>query len=248
MAVAIDEAPVLRSIFDIYQKEAYPITYRGKLVVSNLAGGVPADPKVAEGWIRSKVKDKEEVIRDLIAQYMVENKTTLDEATQAVDKTQHLNGFMRAKNGQLYIEGRQLKACLKEAGSVAVAAGKIEGGRAYGKTNKGLLSFFNEHVFVVEDRLYITQNDKPVFEPTGIVQRFVSTFRGTGIQYMEYVEGAMVEFTVITDWEFTARQWAMIWLTAQQEGLGASRSQGFGRFIVPAPDGWTRVKDEPKKK
>lgn len=215
------------SAFLKYEEIAYPYRYKGRIEVATIAGGVPTDEKVAEGWIRSKIQDKEEVIREMIAQTMAERGVSAEEAAKMVDMTKHLNGFKRDPERGLYVEGRQLKAALKEAGSVAVGAGKLEKGRAWGTTNKGLLSFFSEHVFVVDDRLYLG-----VSEPTGIVQRFVSTFRGTGIQYMEYVENAVINFTVITDWEFKGEHWGMIWLTAQQLGLGASRSQGFGRFVI----------------
>ena len=47
---------------------------------------------------------------------------------------------------------------------------------------KWIKNWFPEHVFVIEDRLYLG-----VSEPTGIIQRFVHTPRGTGIQYEEYV-------------------------------------------------------------
>lgn len=29
-----------------------------------------------------------------------------------------------------------------------------------------------------------------------------------------------------------AEQWAMIWLTGEQQGIGATRSQGYGRYTV----------------
>lgn len=99
--------------------------------------------------------------------------------------------------------------------------------KSWGKTNKGLLGFIAEHVCVVEDRLHLG-----VTEPTGITQRFVHTFRGSGIQYEEYVADAVIDFTVLADWDFADEQWAMIWLTGEQQGIGATRSQGFGRYTV----------------
>ena len=119
-----------------------------------------------------------------------------------------------------------MKAALKEAASCAVAAGKLTA-RGWGKTNKGLLSYLSEHVFVVEDRLYLG-----VTEPTGINQRFVHTFRGSGIQYEEYVEDAQLDFTVIADHDFSEKEWAAIWTSGEQQGIGASRSQGYGRYEV----------------
>jgi hypothetical protein len=41
-----------------------------------------------------------------------------------------------------------------------------------------------------------------------------------------------IPFTVRTDWELSPEQWAMIWLTGQEQGIGASRSQGYGRYTV----------------
>lgn len=220
------------SVFAKHATKAWPFRFAGTLHVRNIAGGTPSDPKVAEGWLKTKLADKDDLIREAVATTMAERGITADEAAAEVDILKHLNGFKRDDQG-LYIEGRQLKAALKEAASVAVASGKLNA-RGWGKTNKGLLSYLAEHVMVVEDRLHLG-----VTEATGITQRFVHTWRGTGIQYEEYVEDAKVDFTVITDHDFTDEQWAMIWLTGEQQGIGASRSQGFGRYEV------TRWEQEP---
>jgi hypothetical protein len=214
------------SVFAKYQKDAYPYRFAGSMLVGVIAGGTPTDPRVAEGWLKTKLGiDKEDLIRQKVAEVMVERGVTADEATSIVNEDKHLNGFKRDENG-LYIEGRQLKAALKEAASVAVAAGKLTA-RGWGKTNKGLLSYLAEHVFVVEDRLHLG-----VAEATGINQRFVHTFRGTGIQYEEYVNDAKIDFTVMSDHDFSAKEWAAIWLCGEQQGIGASRSQGYGRYEV----------------
>lgn len=214
------------SVFAKYQAEMYPHRWAGSLVVGRIAGGTPTDPHVAEGWLKTKLGiDKDDLIREQVAQVMVERGATADEATEVVNANKHLNGFKRDDSG-LYIEGRQLKAALKEACSIAVAAGKLTG-RGWGKTNKGLLSYFAEHAFITEDKLHLG-----VTEPTGIAQRFVHTFRGSGIQYEEYVDDAKIDFTCITDHDFTPKEWAAIWTAGEQNGLGASRSQGYGRYEV----------------
>jgi hypothetical protein len=220
------------SVFDKYRTDAYPYRFAGSLHIGVIAGGTPTDPKVAEGWLKTKLgADKDDLIRQMVAETMVERGVTAEEATQLVNAQKNLNGFKRDEHG-LYIEGRQLKAALKEAASVAVAAGKLPQ-RSWGKTNKGLLSYLAEHVFVVEDRLHLG-----VAEASGIAQRFVHTFRGTGIQYEEYVEDAKVDFTVISDHDFAEKDWAAIWLCGEQNGLGASRSQGYGRYEVTR---WERL-------
>jgi len=214
------------SVFAKHMPKLYPFRFNGQLVVGTIAGGTPTDPRVAEGWLKTKLGvDRDDLIREMVAEVMVERGVTADEATQVVSENKHLNGFRRDEGG-LYIEGRQLKAALKEAASIAVAAGKLTA-RGWGKTNKGLLSYLSEHVFVVEERLSLG-----VLEPSGIAQRFVHTFRGNGIQYEEYVTDAKIDFTVITDHDFKAEEWAAIWTCGEQNGLGASRSQGYGRYEV----------------
>jgi hypothetical protein len=216
---------VTTSAFAKFEKKAWPYRFRGHMVVDTLAGGTPSDPKVAEGWLRAKLADKDALLAQQVGEVMAERGVTAEEAVEYVDSLKHLNGFKRDELG-LYIEGRQLKAGLKEAASVAVASGKLEG-RGWGKTNKGLLGYLAEHVMVVEDRLHLG-----VTQPSGIAQRFVHTFRGNGIQYEEYVEKAEIDFTVMTDHDFKPEQWAVIWLTGEQQGIGASRSQGFGRYTI----------------
>ena len=235
-------------VFSDFEDTVFKYQYSGQLTVKQIAGGTPSDPNVAEGWIRTKLgMDKDELLRTMVAEAMVARGITSEEATEEVSKNKHLNGFKRDDKG-LYIEGRQLKAALKEAASVAVAAGNLDA-RGWGKTNKGLLAYMAEHAFVLEDRLWLGVQDEsriglPVEkyhqEPSGVSQRFVHTFRGSGIQYEEYVDQAVIDFTVISDHDFEAKDgWKKIWVTAQQQGIGASRSQGYGRYSVTR---WDRIK------
>lgn len=216
----------MTSVFAKHQQEFFKYRFSGQLVVGTIAGGTPTDPKVAEGWLRTKLGiDSDDLIREMVADVMVSREVAADQAVEIVNATKHLNGFKRDENG-LFIEGRQLKAALKEAASIAMAAGNLNA-RGWGKTNKGILSYLAEHVFVVEEKLHLG-----VTEPSGIAQRFVHTFRGSGIQYEEYVTDAKIDFTVITDHDFAAKEWAAIWTAGEQNGLGASRSQGYGRYEV----------------
>lgn len=210
----------MTSVFAKYAPKAYPHTFNGTLHVGCIAGGIPTDPKVAEGWLRTKLAAADDLIRQAVAETMAERGVTAEEAAAIVDQSRHLNGFKRDEHG-LYIEGRQLKAAIKEAANVRWPKDR------WGPSRKGTLSFFAEHVFVQEDRLPLG-----VAEPTGVNQRFVHTWRGSGIQYEEYVTDAKVDFTVATDCDFTAEQWALLWLTGEQQGIGATRSQGFGRYEV----------------
>ncbi|HJS83813.1 MAG TPA: hypothetical protein VJ742_13385 [Nitrososphaera sp.] len=218
-----------KSTFAEWHKNVYKYRYDGHIHVGILVGGIPTDPKVAEGWLKAKLvpANDEETITQKVAETMAERGITADEAVKEVAALKTLNGFKRDGSG-LYIEGRQLKACIKEAANIRWPKAR------WGISAKGTKSFWAEHVFVAEDRLYLG-----VDEPTNVQQRFVSTWRGTGIQNEEYVENAEFDFTVLTDFDFSTVKadvssdvFADLWVTAEQNGLGASRSQGYGKFSV----------------
>lgn len=218
------------SVFEKYQPIAYPYNFGITLHVPVIAGGTPSDPNVAAGWLKTKLGvDRDEQLRAMVAEVMAERKVDMDEATKIVNANKHLNGFKRDENG-LYIEGRQAKAAIKEAANVRWPKDR------WGPTRKGTLSFFAEHVFVPEDKIYLN-----VDEPSGVNQRFVHTFRGSGIQYEEFVTDAELAFTVTTDYDFSEKEWALLWLTGQNQGIGASRSQGYGKYTVVR---WEPVAEE----
>lgn len=224
------------SVWSEYRAQNYPYVFGVTLqMTSPICGGIPSNERVAEGFIKTKLGDRDDQIRDGVAELMVERGITADEAAAALVDLTRLNGFKRdpERGGQLYVGGYQLKACLKEAVSVAANAGRISTknwGDADNKNyHKGVKAWLPEHVFVVENRLYL----KGVTEPTGIAQRFVRTNRGvSGIQYEEYVEDCEIDCTVETDYDFDTEQWAAIWTTAEHMGLGATRSMGYGTFAV----------------
>lgn len=249
-------------VFDNMLAKSFPHRFNGQLTVKMIAGGVPSDPRVAEGWLKTKMGlDKEEQLQKAVAEVMVERGITLEEATAEVNKFKNLNGFKRLKepmgvdelpmgdkldtvDGQLYIEGRQLKAAVKEAVSVAAAVGKIDL-KGWGLTRKWINAFAAEHLFIIEDRLPLFTYDEngdltPATEPTDVVQRFVKNKMGqVGISYEEYLEEAVVHFSLSSDHDFDHTFYGMVWTTGEQQGLGASRSQGFGRYKVTR---WEKTK------
>ena len=224
------------SVFADWRSKSYPFTFHGEIVVDTLVGGVPRNPNVIKGWIESKLKDSQQQrIRDLVAETVATTGVTSEQAVEEISQTKHLNGFKVDPEHGLFYEGRQLKAGLKEAVSIAVSAGKLEMTK-WGSTRKWLTNYFPEHVFVVEERLYLG-----VSEPTGVLQQFVHTHNGSSIQYQEYVTDAKLTFTIVTDHDFTDQDWAMIWTTGEMNGLGASRSQGYGTYQVTK---WEKTVDE----
>lgn len=217
------------SVFEGYRNKIYKDRYSAGLLVHELHGGVPMNPDVARKWLEVRMGGSDAQLANLKANIVVElglEGLTDDELLDEMTRRNNLNGFKRAPGGELYIEGRHVKAMLKEAASIAVAGGHLTK-RGWGNTNKGLLGFLAEHIFVEETIVPLG-----VVEPSGVHQRFVSTYKGTGIQLEEYVVDAKPSFTVATDYDFPAEFWPTIWTIAESNGLGAARSMGFGTFEV----------------
>jgi len=251
----------VESVFAEKELATYRYAFEGRLIVGRIAGGVPNNDRVVEGWLKKKLGvDDQRQLQDEVAKVMITRTEageaiTKEDAVDEVISKSNINGFKKDPvTGVLYIEGRQLKAAMKEAVSVAVAAGNIKA-QGWGETKKWVTNFFPEHVFVMEDELYLGQlkdpkdqnsGVRPVTEPTGVSQRFVQTRFGSSITYEEYVDDAVIDFSLIADFDFTNDQWATFWLTGQQQGIGASRSQGFGRYKVARWEQTRNVKRAPK--
>lgn len=211
----------MTSVFEAVRNTVYPFRYHGEMLVHELHGGVPSTPEVIEHWIKTKFQDNDALVQEMVLETMKERGLEGDEAVTEVASTKGLNGFKRTENGELYVEGRQLKACIKEAANIRWAKDR------WGPTNKGTRGFFAEHVFVAENILPLG-----VKEPTGVLTSIVKSRFGTSFKLEEYVEDVTIPFTIVTDHEFTDEQWGQLWVTAEQQGFGASRSQGYGLFEI----------------
>lgn len=221
------------SVFADYEDKVWPFTYDVTLAVKDLHGGRPQDPRVVEGWIRSKIQNNDERLRRLVQEAWqaldyteedMQNPEKIEEAiTEAGKKA--LNGFYRMSDGELAVEGRQIKAMLKEATNIAFPWKAPKPKKYMGKSMKGALS---EHVFVVEDFIPLG-----VKEPDGVDVRFSSTSTGRrAITREEFLEQVDVNFTMVTDMDLKKDVWAQIFVTGQMQGFGTSRSQGYGTFKV----------------
>ena len=221
----------MTSVFAKYTDKVYKNRYSVSLLVHEIHGGIPSDAKKAEGWIKAALGEAtDDQLKRMVSETLAERavgeitEAAIDDAIQEAMDLRTLNGFKRIE-GDVVIEGRQVKAMVKEAANIRWAKDR------WGETRKGTRSFFAEHVFVPEKFISLG-----VTEPTGISQNFVHTWRGSAISYEEFVLDAKCSFTVVTDFDFSDKQWGELWVTAEHQGLGASRSRGHGTFEVVAWD------------
>lgn len=217
------------SVFKAVHDDVYRWKHEVTVYVGTLLAGIPVTQKTTEGWIKKNLGiENPALIAEMVYETMKERSLGIDEAALEVAKTAKLSGFKRDENG-LYIEGRQWKAAIKEAAMIRWATKD----KTWGPTRKGTKSYFAEHVFVAEDRIYLGLD-----EPTGVREGFVHTFNTHAISNAEYVDGAVLNFHVETDSDPKApnsisdRHWAELFATSEMQGIGAGRSMGFGRYAV----------------
>lgn len=213
---------------------------------SRVLGGIPKDPKLIEGWLRSKagIDDAEEV-RQAMLRTLIElgaevtpdmTFEQLEEASNHLAAVKQTQGF-KLDGGGLFVEDRQVKAMLRESVNILYA------GERWGTTKKGPKNFFNERVFVDPERIHFTRDGQPVKEPDGVELMIVhiedARGRRSSLAYHEYLERVEMSFDVIVLQNLIeAHRWPELWIHAEENGFGASRSQSFGRFDVTR---WERL-------
>lgn len=217
--------------------------YRATIhVPGRLYGGIPGDPKLLESWIQAKVGADDEVIRQLWIRNLqeqgaeVNDRMSVEElraAAEGITAEKKTNVFKRAADGELYIEGRQIKACLKEATNILYVGqrfGKREKGDPNGVySGKSAIAYFAERIFVLEDQVGLGRRQVDGVD----LQIIHAPGRESALSYVEYVEDVRLTFHVEVLKDCLSRQtWGEIWTVAQREGLGARRSQSFGRFEI----------------
>lgn len=220
------------SVFAQHAAKVWKNRYAVTLHVQNLTGGFPLEQKVIEGWIKSKSFSTDQQMIQALADARLDGlETDLslndEDAARKLATRIGLKGFKRDEEG-LYIEGRQVKAAIREAISVAVQGGHItETGWGKASNKKWIKGFAAEHIMVVEDRIHLNRQDADEVRFDFVHAKGMSSFKQS-----EVIWDATVTFTLISDFDFPADFWRQVFLIGEQQGLGADRSQSFGRYKV----------------
>lgn len=228
-----------------------------------VCGGVPNDPNIIKGWLKSKagLKDEEE-LRLAIAKTAAEtqgldpneaiNPDQADEVIGKVAEEKHMCVFKWDKIGGVYVEGRQVKAAIREGVNILFATASSK--ERFGPTKKSPKSFVAERVFVKEQRIYLgsyaeSDQGEQVFVPrrkadgVRVFTGHISDQNGSrsALTMYEYCTQPWFLFTIIVgknprtgevDDDISPERLVQILGQMEYGGIGALRSQGTGTFKV----------------
>ena len=224
----------MANYFDVIAKREPDLYdfYRVRIRVEHLVGGVPKDPEMVQAWIGATCKEasadeRAKIVKADLAALpdVVEDELSATGTTFLVDKSAEKRG--------LYIEGRQVKSMLKEAANImknSVPSKKKDGELGVA----GLKSKMADHVFVEEEFVYLGRQkvDRTVQRPIHIEDGP----RGprNAIKVSDILDNVELEFSVrkLRKGEVTEEALYLCLHYAENVGLGADRSQGFGKFKV----------------
>jgi hypothetical protein len=228
-------------------------TYRARIRIrGKIMGGTPRDPKLIEGWLRAKAGvDSDEETRQAVLRTLgeigaeVPAEASYDELVKATEKVgaeRYTQGFKRDETG-IYIEARIVKAALRESTNILWAK-DAEVFKGKNPTGKGAKAFVVERLFIDPDKLYLCRPGPdgsllPLRDADGVHLQIghVSTPRGpkATLSYHEYAENAEFDVLLSVMRDFMGeKHWGQLFSHAEQNGLGAVRSQSYGRFETVA--------------
>lgn len=213
--------------------------YDVQIVSENrIAGGTPRNPKLIEGWLRSKAKiDDRDTLDEMILQTMRDMEVEFDDdmpIDEVIDlvvkcsKDKNTLGFRSNENG-LYLESRCLMAALREAVNVRYPWPTAK----WGPTKKTAKSWLVERACIYPEFVPLGRMEPDGFFPhTGHVSG-PSGKRSTLTNY-EYVQDVVLDFElhVADHCEISDDQWKNVWIQLGKQGIGAFRSQQFGKCYV----------------
>jgi len=199
----------------VFRKYRVEIRFRERIL-----GGIPKAKELIVPWLKGRgvpAKAVEELAEEVEAEVEALPREDLETAVWTT--------FKRDGDG-VYIEERQIKALLKEAAFVL------------GLTRKARFRDSVAHgLFVKPERIHLTRGGEQVKEPDGYIESaiHVMTARGprSALKRCDYVEKVDAGFEVwVAAPAITKEDLKQLFTLGQEIGLGASRSQGYGKFTV----------------
>lgn len=195
-------------------------------------GGTPKDPKLIEAWVRGRTGHDDELTQKQIEEHLPDLPAAADEVAGGMWCGFKVHSPVEGEDPRKYVETRQVKAMLRECATVLGITKKKRGSRQV-----------IQHGFEVKgaglgSRIYLNPKNEGTSE--GAIHVMTPQGPRSALKRNDFVgEGTTLEFEV---WVLkTAPQETRhigeselleMLALAQENGLGANRSQGCGKFDV----------------
>ena len=193
-----------------------------------IAGGVPSDPKLIAAWQKVNWPENEAKLKP------EDPKTPEEAAAKTVAKlgpeAPGWNTFLRDTDGHFAFSGYQVKAALKESASILremLLATQKDAIPTY------LRARLAEKVHVEEELItFLPHKDKPDESPEKPIHVMTAMGPRDALKKTDILHDVELTCTlkVLRDGEFTAPLLKTLLNFACDNGLGADRSQGMGKF------------------
>lgn len=221
---------------DVYERVKMKLEFRDKVLA-----GLPKNVETLDWFLAQKMMSEEDQLE--FKERVSAGKLTEEELAQI--KSSNWCQFEKDKNGYLCLWHGNFKAMLREMLTTLGFSqkkprmlkknkdtGETEAGAAGGKQT------FQHGVSVAPLRILFTRKGQPITEPDGYVDKIKhindAAGRRSAIGRHDYLD--QVELDVDLKWVdtgvFSADDFKKIMVVAQDDGLGACRSQGYGTFDV----------------
>ncbi len=199
------------------------------LKLADVAGGLPTDSRMIEAWQQARWKASAKLLPD-DPQDAAEAATRTKELLSGIDEEMGWKTFARDPEGRLCVEGRQVKAMFKEAANILKAGFSGPNGKAV-----ALRSRLAEQVFVVERLLPLLPHRTA---PTETTERAIHVMTARGprdaLSRTDVCRDVQITCTLrvlsIPGALFTESTLKSLLDYSSENGFGADRSQGMGRF------------------
>lgn len=199
---------------------------------SALCGGVPKQKDIVRKWLESRTGHSD-ATTDKQEKEALENIDLDEEAEKS------WNGFFVEKGHGVWVPARNVKAMFKECASVLNILKEKRGSKQVMQHAFEVKSI-GYHAF---DRIPVMRNGEQVRDADGYYEQpiHVTTAQGprTAIKRVDYIENAEIEFEV---WVLATnprenrhvglKELTKMLALGQENGCGADRSQGYGKFEV----------------
>ena len=215
--------------------ERYRVTLK---IREKLFGGVPKNPDLIEAWVKARTGYDDELTK-------AQTKEALETQTEEIAAGSGMwTGFASDDVG-IFLHTRNVKAMFRESSTLLGITQKKRGSKQiiqHGFEVKGCV-VKNSKLATSESHVYFMKDDNILAVPDGSEEGpiHVMTAQGprTALKRQDFVEEAMLAFDVwILKTESAEKRHLgekdlhHMLTHAQENGLGASRSQGNGKFDV----------------